>query len=136
MRLVEHDEVPGLLPVQHSAARSRRRTRWLDTMTNGSLMPFVAIDDLLVTAPHRRRRIPGQLLAVVDRPVEVELLAQLDLPLRTDRLRRQDQHALGPPGEPRLPQQQTGLDRLPSPTSSAISSFGGQCRYSRSKART
>ena len=39
----------------------------------------------------RRRGIPNHLVPVVDRPVEIELLAKLDLPLFEDGLGRQDE---------------------------------------------
>ena len=45
-------------------------------------------------------------------PVQVELLAQLDLPLPQHRLGREDEDALGPAREPRLAQQQPRLDGL------------------------
>ena len=59
-----------------------------------------------------RRRIPGQALAVEDRPVEIELLAQLDLPLLEHGLRREDQNSLCAPREPCLPQHHPRFDRL------------------------
>ena len=62
-----------------------------------------------------RRRIPGQLAAVVDRPVEVELLPQLDLPLAEHGLGREYQDAPGTPGEPCLTQQHARLDGLTEP---------------------
>ena len=49
-------------------------------------------------SPQRRARLPDEPAAVVDRPIQVELLAKLDLPLPKDRLRSQDQDPLGAPG--------------------------------------
>ena len=63
----------------------------------------------------RRRGIPDELPPVVDRPVEIELLAKLDLPLSEDRLGREDQDPLRPSGEPRLTQQHSGLNGLAEP---------------------
>ncbi len=46
------------------------------------LMPDVSANGALRMALHRRRRIPAELLSIVDRPVEIEFFSQLDLPLR------------------------------------------------------
>ena len=51
-----------------------------------------------------------QFLPVVDRPVEVELLAQFDLPLLEHRLGGENQNALGFARQPGLTQHQAGLN--------------------------
>src|SRR5690606_21816396 len=78
-------------------------------------VPFVPRHLLCVPAAHARHRQPGEFAAVVDGPVEIELLAQLDLPLPHDGGGRQDQHAAGAARQPHLPDQHPGLDRLPEP---------------------
>lgn len=49
--------------------------------------------------------LPGQSFAVIDGPVEAELLAQFPLPLLEHRRRCHDQHAAGPAAQPGLAQQ-------------------------------
>ncbi len=84
-------------------------------MTTGSSCHASGAAGRFSRPPQGRRGAADELAPVVDRPVQVELLAQLDLPLAQHRLRRQDQDALRAPGEPRLPQQQAGLDGLAQP---------------------
>ena len=62
-----------------------------------------------------RRGVPDELPPVVDGPIEIELLAQLDLPLAEDRLGGEDQDPLRPSREPGLTQQHAGLDGLAEP---------------------
>ena len=78
-------------------------------------MPRIGADGAPLAPPQGRGGVPDELPPVVDRPVQVELLAQLDLPLPEHRLRGQDQDPLRATGQPRLPQQQAGLDGLAQP---------------------
>ena len=72
---------PSLRPKSKSAARSRRLMRWLDARTKGSLMPLLAIDFTLGRSLTPVDRLPDELLAVIDRHVEIKLLVKLALPL-------------------------------------------------------
>ena len=49
------------------------------------------------------RGIPDEITAVMDGPVEIELLAKLDLPLPEDRLGSQDEDPFRTARKPRLP---------------------------------
>lgn len=59
-----------------------------------------------------RRAIPCQFLSIVDRPIEVKLFAQFDLPLFADVLGCEDQGSLHLARQPGLPKQQPSLDGL------------------------
>ena len=109
---VEHHQIPRFgifqkrrrpIPPAHQVARRNHR---------GFAVPVVAAHLAFVAPAPRGRRIPGQLAAIVDGPVEIELLAQLDLPLLENGLGRQDQDPFGAPGEPCLAQQHARLDGL------------------------
>ena len=56
--------------------------------------------------------LPDELLAVVDRDVEVELLVELALPLGQQRPRHENQDSPGSSRQPRLADEETGRDRL------------------------
>ena len=111
---VQDDQIPrfGLqqfghaIPAAHQVAGNQH---------TGFLMPLLPGNQALRVALQGGAGIPAQPLAVVNRPVEVELLAQFDLPLRQHGLGNQHQHPLGPTGQPSLPQQQPGLNRLTKP---------------------
>src|SRR3954454_19902180 len=75
-------------------------------------VPSVAGNSFFNSMFGSRRMVPNQLLAVVDRPIQVKFLAQLDLPLLTNRLWRQDDRAFYAVGEPPLSKQQPGLNCL------------------------
>ena len=115
VRLVEHHQIPGFgllqqdrraIPSPHQVARrDHRRLPVPEVRAGPDPMPSL----------QRRRGVPDELAAVVDGPVEVELLAELDLPLSEDRLGRQDEDAFRAAREPRLTQQQPGLDGLAEP---------------------
>ncbi|MGC1371681.1 MAG: choice-of-anchor tandem repeat GloVer-containing protein [Candidatus Sulfotelmatobacter sp.] len=70
----------------------------------GLFMPLGRLHITFMISVQRRRWIPAQLLSVIHRPVQVELLAQLDLPLFQNSLRCQDQNSLRSPRHPRLAQ--------------------------------
>ena len=109
---VEHHQIPRLGICQ----QRRRAVVPTQQMTrrnhHGFEMPVIAVDIALVSSAPRRGPVPGQLAAVVDRPIEVELLAQFNLPLFEDGLGRQDQDPCGTPGQPCLAQQHARLDGL------------------------
>ena len=111
VRLVEDDQVPRLGVEQHGGAvlPAHQVARRDD---HGLFVPAARVDLALVAPAQRARRVAAQPAPVVDRPVEVELLAQLDLPLLQDRPRREDENALRQAREPRLAQQQPRLDGL------------------------
>ena len=77
-------------------------------------VPLLATDRLRggLQRAQSGRGMPVQFLPVVDRPVEVELLAQFDLPLLEHRLRGENQDALGSACQPGLTQQQASLNGL------------------------
>ena len=110
--LVEHDQVPVLglraarRPGRGGASGGWSRgpappcaTRRARPSARGGPEPAVGLP-------------PDELLAVVDRDVEVELLVQLVLPLGQHRRGDHQQDAPGQPREPRLADQQAGGDRL------------------------
>ena len=115
MGFVQHDQIPrfgffeqngGPLPPPHElAGRNHRRLHVPRLALRIRLANRLCFTDGLP----RRGGLPNQLPPVVDGPVQVELLAQFDLPLLEHRLGRQDQDALGLAGQPSLPQQQPGL---------------------------
>ena len=110
---VEHHEIPTLRVFQES----RRPVSAPHEMArrDHDRFPVPCGGVAFMASVQRRRGITDHSAAVVDRPVEVELLAKFDLPLPEHRFRRQYQDALRPPGEPCLPQQQAGLDGLAEP---------------------
>ena len=72
-------------------------------------MPLMRTDNTFVVSTPCRRGIPDQFPPIVDRPIEIELLAEFDLPLFEDGFGCQDQDPFGPSGKPRLAQQQARL---------------------------
>ena len=125
VRLVQDDQVPrlGIVEQHNGAVPSAHQVAGRDH--DGFFVPAPWVDLALVVPAQRTGRVAAQLAPVVDRPVEVELLPQLDLPLLQYCLGHENENALRAAREPRLPQQQARLDGLPRPTSSAIRSFGG-----------
>ena len=112
MRFVQHDQVPrvGFFQQRLSALATAHELAGGDHCR--LLVPRSARRGRLAQdAPGRGGR-PVEALAVVDGPIEIELLAQFQLPLLQHRLGRQDENALGLASQPRLPQQQAGLDGL------------------------
>ena len=108
--LVEHNQIPrcgtfqkglGAVAAAHQVAR-RDDHRFL--------VPVVVVHFAFVVLAQRGGGVPDQLVAVIDRPVEIEFLAQFDLPLSEHRFGRQDQDACGTAGEPGLAQQHAGLN--------------------------
>src|SRR5690606_24130328 len=78
---VQHDQVPRfrrLADFGLALATSHEMTRRDDRRLT---VPFVPTNHLALAPSHRRRGIPVELAPVVDRPVQVELLTELDLPL-------------------------------------------------------
>ena len=113
--LVEHHEIPRLGLVEECArpvAPAHQVARGDDHRLS---VPLAWSDLPLVLSLKRGRRISHELPPVVDRPVEVELLPKLDLPLTEHRLGRHDEDAFRASGEPCLAQQHPGLDRLAEP---------------------
>ena len=136
MGFVEHHQVPRgrflderrgpVAPAQEVARRDDGRLPMPLAPTGLALVPVPVPMSVSVSVPmpmpvltpaaaKRRRGIADEPPPVVDRPVEVELLAKLDLPLGEERLRGQDEDPSCPPGEPGLPQQQARLDGLAEP---------------------
>ena len=115
MSLVQHHQIPrrGILQ------QDLRPLTPPHQLTGGDddrfRVPRIRVDRARLAPAQGRRGVPHELAPVVDRPVQVELLAQLDLPLAQHRLRRQDQDPSGASGEPSLAQQQAGLDGLAQP---------------------
>ena len=112
VRLVEDDEVPRLGVLQqlgHPVGAPHKLAGGDDGRLRVPVLPrhFARRWRLEAVA-----RIPVEGLAIIDRPVEVELLAQFDLPLPEHRLWGEDQDAFRPARQPRLAQQESGLDRL------------------------
>ena len=112
MGFVQHDQVPRFGILQQFLLTVPAAHQMAGGDDEGFAVPVITRHVTLMAAPHRRRWIPAQDFAVVDRPVQVELLAKLDLPLCHHRLGCQHQDALGLAGQPRIPQQQARLDRL------------------------
>ena len=94
------------------AARSFRRIRWLEAITIGSSCQWSRSTTRSWLPRSACDSCRSQRAAVVDRPVQIELLAQLHLPLVEQRLRCQDQNAFCATCEPGLSQQQSRLNRL------------------------
>ena len=109
---VEDHQIPGLRIFQQDLRPLATSQQLAGRNDDRLRVPRIRVDGALLAPPQGRRGIPDQLAPVVDRPIQVELLAQLDLPLAEHRLRRQDQDPSGAAGEPCLTQQQAGLDRL------------------------
>ena len=112
VRLIHHHQVPGLGFLEHLARPIAASHQERGCQHKGFAVPGVTRHLSLGPTLQCRRRVPAELLAIVDWPVEIELLAQLDLPLPKDHRRGQHEHALHPAGERRLTQQQTRLDGL------------------------
>ena len=112
MSLVEHDQIPRLSVLQEFGRPITAPQQVAGRDHDRFAVPFPGVDLTLVSLAQSGRAIPRQFAAVVDRPVEIELLAQLDLPLPQHRLWSQDQNSPRPPGQPRLPQQHPRLDGL------------------------
>src|SRR5271163_4076489 len=110
MRLVEDDEVVGFGDVEQFSLPVSSAHEMAGNDNDGFLMPNVTTYRPLRMAPHRRRRIPAELLTIVYRPVQIELLPKLDLPLRADIFRGHDEDAPRAAGQPCLPQHQARLD--------------------------
>ena len=113
VRLIEDDQIPRLRLVVEQDGRAVLPAHQLaGGQHHGFLVPVLCVDLALVTTAQRPRLVTAQLASVVDRPVEVELFAQLDLPLLQQCLGREDQDPFRAPRKPRLPQQQARLDGL------------------------
>jgi hypothetical protein len=112
MGLVEHHQVPGLGPGQQLGRTIATPHQVAGDQHARLTVPHLGVHRALRLALEPPRRVPAQPLPVVDGPVQIELLAQLDLPLAQDGLRRQHQDPLRPAGQPGLAQQQTRLNRL------------------------
>ena len=115
VRLVEHHEVPGrgvrvqcrgAFAPSHQVARGDH---------DGLFVPSIAIHDAFVRTAERRGGVAHELATVVDRPVEVELLTELDLPLAQHGLRCEHQDPFRAPREPCLSEQHPGFNRFPEP---------------------
>ena len=115
VRLVQHHEIPRLGFVEECARPVAPAHQVAGGDDHRLSVPFALSDLPLVLSSKRGRRISHELPPVVDRPVEVELLPKLDLPLTEHRLRRHDEDAFRSSGEPCLAQQHPGLDRLAEP---------------------
>ena len=103
VRLVEQDQVPGLGLVEQDRGALLPAHQLAGRQHHGFLVPALRVDRPLVIAAQSPCRVADEPALVVDRPVEVELLAQLDLPLLQHRLGCEDQDPLRAPREPRLP---------------------------------
>ena len=114
MGLVQDDQVPvfGLEQISGSVVTSHE-------VAGGEyerlLVPLLPIDPTFCRPLPSVDRLPEQLLAVVDRDVEVELLVELVLPLGQQRLGHEDQDSLGHSREPCLTDEQPGGDGLAQP---------------------
>ena len=112
MGFVEHHQIPRLGVLQQHLRPIAAAQQMTGRDHDRFAVPLPRVDLALMPPAQRRRGVPDQLAAVVDRPIEIELLAQLDLPLAEHRLGSQDQNPPRPPRQPRLPQQHSRLDRL------------------------
>ena len=76
------------------------------------LVPLLPVDLALGRALPAVGPLPDELLAVVDRHVEVELFVELALPLGQQRPGHEDENAPRPSRQPRLADEKTRRDRL------------------------
>src|ERR1035437_2117632 len=95
MRLVEDNQIPRRSLIQNLSRTLGPPHQLAGCKNNGFIVPLVRIDTLYILAPKRRRLIPLQAMPVIDRPIQVELLSEFQLPLLQHSLRSENQNPLG-----------------------------------------
>ena len=112
MRLIEDDQIPRHCLIQDLSRTFCTPHQLAGSQNDGFIVPLVWIDTLYILTPKRRRLIPLQAMPVIDRPIQIELLSEFQLPLLQHALRGENQNPLGSSRQPSLAQQQPGFNRL------------------------